>query len=180
MEPQRKPLAAAILTAGALAGSAAAQTASVTTAPAPCEEEIYRAFDFWIGDWDVFDSGGNRAGENTITVEEGGCLLVERWRGAAGTTGQSYNFYDPARKQWRQLWVAPAATIDYAGGIDGAGAMVLEGEIAYRNGTAFPFRGTWTLEKGGDVVQHFQQYNPETDEWDDWFVGRYVKKIEPP
>lgn len=156
--------------------AACAAPAAAQTAPAACESEIYRAFDFWIGDWDVFDPAGEKAGENSIAAEENGCLLVERWRGAAGTTGQSYNFYDPGLQKWRQLWVAPGAVIDYAGGVDEAGAMVLEGEIAYRNGTAFPFRGTWTLEKDGAVIQHFEQYNPETDEWNDWFIGRYVKK----
>lgn len=179
MQTQQRPLAAAILAAivaaGALAGPAPAQTA-----PAACEGGTYRAFDFWIGEWDVFDPAGEKAGENSITIEENGCLLVERWRGADGSTGQSYNFYDPGREQWRQLWVAAGSTIDYAGGIDEAGAMVLEGEIAYRNGTAFPFKGTWTLAKDGAVIQHFQQYNPETDEWDDWFIGRYVKKPPTP
>jgi hypothetical protein len=28
------------------------------TPPAPCAAPVYRQFDFWVGDWDVFEVGG--------------------------------------------------------------------------------------------------------------------------
>ncbi|MFQ5563692.1 MAG: hypothetical protein ACE5FO_09000, partial [Parvularculaceae bacterium] len=95
---------------------------------------INRAFDFWTGDWEVYNLKGEKAGENSITIEENGCLLVERWKGSGGGTGQSYNFVDLATGEWRQVWVSAGATIDYSGGLNEEGAMVLEGEISYRNG----------------------------------------------
>ncbi|MEO1136928.1 MAG: hypothetical protein AAFW68_10040, partial [Pseudomonadota bacterium] len=55
----------------------------------PCDALEYRAFDFWIGEWEVFNQDGSKAGENSIRREEYGCLLVERWTGASGSTGQS-------------------------------------------------------------------------------------------
>lgn len=155
------------------------QAASAQTSDAPppgCDAEIYRAFDFWAGEWEVFNTEGKRAGRNSISIEENGCLLVERWQGAGGGTGQSYNFYDPGMEKWRQVWVARGATIDYAGGLNEDGAMVLEGEIAYRNGRTAPFKGTWVLQDDGSVRQHFQQYNAETEKWDDWFIGIYRKE----
>ncbi|WP_084419863.1 hypothetical protein [Henriciella litoralis] len=164
-----------------MAGGAAAQDDATSeasqTRPVPCEGEPYRDFDFWIGEWNVTGPDGQIAGKNAITSEESGCLIVERWTGASGGTGQSYNFYDPGLAQWRQVWVAPGATIDYAGGLNGAGAMVLEGEISYRGGATFPFRGRWTPNEDGSVTQAFEQYNPETDVWDDWFTGTY-RQIE--
>ena len=55
--------------------------------------------------------------------------------------------------------------------------MKLEGEIAYQTGgTRAPFTGEWSLNADGSVTQHFEQYNPETDAWDDWFTGVYVRK----
>lgn len=167
--------AAAILASSAVVQTTAAQTEEAAPPPS-CDAEIYRAFDFWAGDWEVFNPEGEKAGENSITIEENGCLLVEHWQGARGGTGQSYNFYDPGMEKWRQVWVARGATIDYAGGLDADGAMVLEGEIAYRNGNKLPFKGTWTLQDDGSVRQHFQQYNAETEEWGDWFIGVYRKK----
>ncbi|MEQ9317163.1 MAG: hypothetical protein RLN72_15020 [Henriciella sp.] len=141
----------------------------------PCDSEPYRAFDFWLGDWTVSGPGGQVAGTNSITSEEGGCLIVERWSGAQGSTGQSYNYYNPVSGMWRQVWVSGGALIDYEGGLNQRGEMVLEGKIDYHNGDSFPFRGQWTPNQDGSVTQAFQQYNPETDSWDDWFTGIYRK-----
>lgn len=146
--------------------------------PNPCDAAEYRAFDFWLGEWEVFDTQGNRAGANTISLEEYGCLLLEKWTNIQGGTGQSYNFYDPGLKKFRQVWVSRGATIDYAGGLNDDGAMFLEGEIHYHNGTNAPFRGTWTPLDDGSVKQHFQQYDDESEEWADWFVGIYKKKAD--
>lgn len=171
----RRPIAICTALAALMTGSNAL---AQQERPAPCAEDVYRAFDFWQGVWDVTTPDGKTAGTNTISSQEGGCLLLEEWESAGGGTGQSYNFYDPGLKKWRQIWVSGAATIDYAGNLNDAGEMVLEGEIAYRNGTLFPFRGTWTLNEDGSVRQYFQQFNPETDEWDDWFTGIYQKQSD--
>jgi hypothetical protein len=138
-----------------------------------CTQPHHAAFDFWIGHWEVFTPDGTKAGENRITREEGGCLLVERWAGAQGSTGQSYNYFDNETRNWRQVWVSAGATINYEGGLNEAGEMVLEGTIGYPDGRTAPFRGTWTLLENGDVRQHFEEYSAESDTWTDWFVGLY-------
>ncbi|MEM8770499.1 MAG: hypothetical protein AAGD92_02510 [Pseudomonadota bacterium] len=147
-----------------------------TPQPSPCQGDQYRAFDFWLGEWDVFTPNGQKAGVNKITSEEQGCLILERWTSAAGGTGQSYNYYDPGMKKWRQIWVNRDITIDYSGGLNDAGKMTLEGEIAYRNGTTAPFKGVWTLQNDGTIRQHFEQYNAQSDEWQAWFTGIYKKR----
>lgn len=148
---------------------------------APCSADIFHQFDFWVGDWDVTTPDGKRAGENSITKEEGGCLLVERWNGAGGSTGQSYNFVDLETGQWRQVWVSPGTTIDYTGGLNAEGAMVLEGTIGYGEGNpgnGAEFRGTWTPNEDGSVTQHFQQFDAVKGEWTDWFIGVYRRKAQ--
>lgn len=147
-----------------------------------CAEAPFRDFDFWLGTWDVKTVQGQVAGINRITSEEGGCLIVERWSGAGGGTGQSYNYVDRDTGNWRQVWVSSAFTIDYSGGLDETGAMVLEGRIAYsanpeNNG---PFRGKWTLREDGTVEQAFHQQNPKNGEWMPWFTGIYTKIEETP
>ena len=144
-------------------------------APA-CTDDIYRAFDFWLGEWEVFDINGDKAGDNRITSQENGCLLLEEWTSAQGVTGQSYNFYDTGLEKWRQVWVSVHGSIDYSGDLNEDGAMVLEGESAYRTGVVAPFRGTWTLQEDGSVRQHFEQYDAEKEEWVDAFIGIYRKK----
>ena len=145
-------------------------------APPSCEGDVYDDFNFWLGEWDVATPDGQVAGTNSITKAEDGCLIIERWTGAQGSTGQSYNFYDTGLQEWRQVWVARGATIDYAGKLTEDGEMRLEGKIAYRNGTTAPFRGSWAAEADGSVTQRFQQFNSQTDRWDDWFTGIYRPK----
>jgi hypothetical protein len=145
-----------------------------------CADAPFRDFDFWVGTWDVRSPTGQVLGVNRITTEEDGCLLVERWTGASGGTGQSYNYVDRDTGTWRQVWVSAAFTIDYSGGLDSDGAMLLEGRIAYAGNPANngPFRGRWTLREDGTVKQSFDQYSIQTETWVPWFVGLY-SKIEP-
>lgn len=155
--------------------------ALIQPAPPPaCEGAPYDDFDFWVGSWDVYDTNGKLAGRNVISEEEGGCLLIERWTKTGGGTGQSYNYYDLETESWRQIWVSRGITINYEGGLDDEGQMILKGNIAYRQqpGIATPFKGKWTPNDDGSVSQSFYQYNTETEEWDSWFIGEYRRAEE--
>jgi hypothetical protein len=178
---------------GAIAavGCATAQTTAGQPAPAPaaatqqkpCTAPVFDDFDFWVGEWDVVDKAtGKVAGVNSIRKEEYGCLLVERWTSVGGITGQSYNFVDLETQKWRQVWVSAGATIDYAGGLNDKGQMILEGTIGYGAGAAgngAKFRGTWTPNADGTVTQRFEQYDDAKKTWSDWFVGVYTRKKAP-
>ncbi len=141
-------------------------------------DEGFSAFDFWVGDWDVYvdsSNDSNLVGSNTIEKLENGCALMETWAGAGGSSGISVNYYNPVRDEWRQLWVSAGEyAIDIVGGLTD-GSMVLLGEIYnYGSNETFEFRGTWTPNRDGSVRQFFEQYNDETEVWDSWFDGRYV------
>ncbi|MEO0467011.1 MAG: hypothetical protein AAF216_10765 [Pseudomonadota bacterium] len=167
-------LAAALAASLIFASPLAAQDEAQAPPPNPCESGPYTQFDFWVGHWDVHDSEGILQGHNLITKEENGCLVLERWTSVTGSTGQSYNYYDPGIDAWRQVWVSQGITIDYKGGVDASGAMVLFGDIAYRSGARYPFTGRWELLDDGAVKQSFQQYNPDAADWVDWFTGYYT------
>jgi tetratricopeptide (TPR) repeat protein len=144
----------------------------------PCEyDQRYRQFDFWIGDWEVFMADGRRAGSNSISKSESGCLLLESWSGASGGSGTSMNFFDAKQGQWVQVWVSGDATlIDIRGGMD-EGSMVLTGTIQdAANPDGAPFRGTWTLLDDGRVRQFFEQGSAAEDVWTPWFEGFYVRQ----
>ena len=174
----RTPFACIVL-AGLACLTAPAGAQETPPSETACHGAPYDAFDFWLGDWDVYaitddGIGAEPAGRNVITAEESNCLILERWAAASGPTGQSYNFFDPARDEWRQLWVSSGVVIDYAGGLTQDGAMHLEGRIAYRTGRVTDFRGTWTPQHDGTVIQAFQEYDAEDNVWRDWFTGLYV------
>lgn len=144
----------------------------------PCEfDPKHRAFDFWIGEWDVADAHGTPQGVNSITKQENGCVLIEKWAGAGGSSGMSMNFYDPAREKWVQQWVgADGGFINIAGGMKD-GSMVLVGKIrALGSDQSLPFRGTWTLLDDGRVRQFFEQSSDEGKTWAPWFEGFYTRK----
>ena len=149
---------------------------SALAQPTPCSSKPYADFDFWLGSWQVHSQDGQLQGSNTISKEEGNCLVIERWRSAAGGTGQSYNYYNPASKAWNQLWVSQGAIIDYSGHSPEPGVMQLTGEIYYQaDGRTAPFKGTWTLRADKSVLQEFREQNVETGEWSEWFTGVYTR-----
>ena len=145
--------------------------------PATCENEPeYSQFDFWLGTWDVY-VGDQKAGENTISKEEGGCLVLEKWTDVAGGTGQSYNYYNPETKKWRQVWVSNYMTIDYEGGLLEDGSMELNGYITYfHNGQTRKLLGRWTPQDDGTVRQYFEQFDDEKGEMVPVFTGIYHRK----
>lgn len=156
----------------------AASSAQNQQPPAPiCQTTSeFRAFDFWVGEWSVFDTTGTQAGQNRIESRENGCVLVEHWTSASGGTGMSMNWFDNVSGKWRQVWVANGYNIDIVGGPDAAGAMVLVGTLHnYRQGQSSDFRGTWTPNQDGSVRQLFEQKD-STGTWQVWFDGKYVRR----
>lgn len=145
-----------------------------------CETmKSFNDFDFWLGEWNVYSNDDARQlqGTNTITKHHKNCLIIENWTNLQGGTGSSMNYYDAVEDQWRQLWVAGGYSIDYTGGLNESGAMVLSGKINYyKTGKSNAFRGTWTPNADGSVRQFFEQQDPESQEWAVWFDGLYVKK----
>ncbi|MHA1543810.1 MAG: hypothetical protein ACTSU8_01600 [Alphaproteobacteria bacterium] len=174
-----KTLAAAAFLAALGAPALAQQTATTPPAPLPfCENNPgFGDWDFWVGDWNVYSNDGKRVfqGTNSITRHYNDCLLMENWMSAGGNGGFSINYFNPVKDEWRQVWVANGYSIDYTGGLNEDGAMVLEGFIyGYRPNATTPFRGTWSKLEGTDVRQFFEIHNAE-GEWTTWFDGLYVR-----
>lgn len=163
-----------------LAGFAA--PAVIAQAPPPaCTGDVHDDFDFWVGEWNVYaPDDGPYLGHNSITKHNGGCLIMEHWVGAGGNPGDSINIYDPLTQAWRQVWMSNGWYIDYSGGLNEDGAMVLEGEsYTMATETRSAFRGTWTLQADGSVSQFFEQADAEGN-LQPVFMGIYVRKDADP
>ena len=139
-----------------------------------CDGAEHRAFDFWLGDWDV--TGANKIHtHNAITREYDGCVIHERYTGAQGSTGESLNVFDAARKVWHQTWVDSQGTLLLLeGGLRGSD-MVLEGESIGKDGRAAKQRITWTPNADGTVRQHWESANPDGT-WKTAFDGLYRRR----
>ena len=171
MSPNRlRQMLPALLAIGALV-----LPAGLTAQTRACTGAEHRQFDFWVGEWDVYNNAnGNLAGRNRIELRENGCVLVENWTSSSGGTGMSMNYYDSLTEKWRQVWIASNYSIDIVGTLNEVVAMALEGQLHnYRFSQSFEFRGTWTPHEDGTVRQFFEQKDPESGEWRVWFDGRY-------
>jgi hypothetical protein len=162
--------------AGSAPPAAAAPAASTN---GPCAAAEFRQFDFWAGHWDVADGDGKAAGRNHVTIEERGCVLVERWKSVAGNTGLSVNFYDPQSKTWTQQWIGLGILLRMTGGLRD-GSMMLEGPLQYLGtGKLTLLRGTWAALPDGRMRQHFQESADDGKTWQEWFDGYYRRVASP-
>ncbi|WP_304075704.1 hypothetical protein [Maricaulis maris] len=152
------------------AGTASAQQA----APPVCGQDVapYSDFDFVIGEWDFFAADGQQIGTQTYSRREAGCLVVEDWSTFDGGTGTGMTFVDPATGHWRQVWMSPRFHIDYSGGLDETGAMVLEGRLhSNADGSEMQVRGVWAPQEDGSVRQEFWVRPDDRSDWAPLFVG---------
>ncbi len=120
-----------------------------------CCTEDHKAFDFWLGAWEVTLPNGNKAGNNLIEKIQGGCVLRENWTGANGNyTGTSYNFYNAGTGLWEQLWLDRSGTILKLKGQRTGNQMILESdETVNEDKSVSVQRITWTLRDDGKVRQ---------------------------
>jgi hypothetical protein len=142
---------------------------------AACDSPEHRAFDFWLGDWDVKTPDGKVAGTNSITKHYNDCVLREQYNTPNGFSGESFNTYDVGRKVWHQTWVDNANSLLLLEGGIRDGNMVLEGETTGAEAKITKHRITFTPNEDGSVRQFWQSTNAK-GEWKTAFDGIYTRK----
>jgi len=93
--------------AAALAACLGGPARSSASPPDRCSASEHRQFDFWAGDWDVFEVNNRDSVVAHARVERilEGCALREVYDGRNGLSGQSLSIYDAGRGLWHQSWV---------------------------------------------------------------------------
>jgi hypothetical protein len=147
---------------------------TVPQMPMRCDAPQYRQLDFWVGVWNV-TSSGKQAGTNQVTQEESGCLVHEHWSGAAGGTGQSFNFYDRTDDRWHQVWVSSTGTTLFLSGQYADGKLVYVGVAPGPNGAPSQQRLTFFHNADGTVRQLWET-SSDRKQWQTVFDGLYVRK----
>jgi hypothetical protein len=138
----------------------------------PCAAPEHRQFDFWVGDWDVFEraNAGQRVARAQVSLILDACVLLEEYSGADGHQGKSFSLYDRATHSWRQTWVTNRGEVlDIHGGLGPDGAMVLSGFDRDPAGAPRAVRGRWELESGGGVREIAERQVAGAREWTPWF-----------
>jgi len=136
---------------------------------ASCSAAEHRQFDFWLGDWDAFDTDNPTTSVARVRVTNllDGCVVHEDYQDTNGLKGQSFNIYDASRKTWHQSWVTNRGQLLALEGSFKAGEMVLTGvEVAGEKRKLA--RGTWTPVKGG-VREIGVKSADDGKTWQPWF-----------
>lgn len=151
-------------------------TLSITATAGPCDTPEHRAFNFWLGDWQVHTPDGKLAGHNLVETRYHGCVVHEQYTSAGSKfRGESLNIYDASRKVWHQTWVDTSGQLLVLEGGIRDGKMVLEGETTNTDGTVLKQRITWTPNADGSVRQ-FWESGDKSGRWTTVFDGLYTHK----
>jgi hypothetical protein len=143
--------------------------ANAEEAPPPaCTSAAHRALDFWIGEWDAYNTGTETlAGRSSIKSEDAGCVITEHWTSArAAFSGRSLNLYDASSGKWRQFWADSFGDMtDFKGeAIESGVRFVAEGDVSPDERAPHIARMTLTRNADGSVRQ-IGETSPDGAAW---------------
>jgi tetratricopeptide (TPR) repeat protein len=142
----------------------------------PCiYSDSARQFDFWIGEWDVFNPQGQKAGTSLIQQIADGCGILENWSGTLGGTGKSINFYDPATGHWYQYWIGANGMPSRYDGVYSDSAMRYEGEAQSAAGKVRTRLTFFNLD-ANTVRQLAERSGDDGKTWTTSYDFKYVRK----
>ncbi len=142
-----------------------------------CCDETHKQFDFWAGNWNVYDTLDQLIGKNQIVHLEDHCILNENWVGGKGSTGKSYNYFDKSDSTWNQVWIDNKGNPLVLKGNWNGESMILKGKLIegqniryYRNVVS------WTPNKDGSVIQLWEIRDENDNVLKTIFKGIYKKQ----
>lgn len=73
-------------------------------------------FDFWVGDWNVYNTQEQKVGESKIEKILKDAVILENWFGGTGYVGKSFNHFNMDKNKWIQYWADQNSTGTYFAG----------------------------------------------------------------
>jgi hypothetical protein len=140
-----------------------------------------RAFDFWLGDWDVYatQSPTFKTGFNRITKAAEGCVIVENWEAVGPHSGMSINYFDPFDKKWKEKWAGSGQDVqDFFDGEYVDNAMRFKFIGRNPDGTTFTGRLTFTNMEPGKVRQHSERTDDGGKTWQTNYDFTYIRRSD--
>jgi hypothetical protein len=136
--------------------------------PRHCQTGSHHQFDFWLGQWDVFERGGQtKAADVRVETVLDGCALREEYSDPQGVTGTSLSSYDTKTGHWQQTWINSHGQLLVIQGTLEGRSMVFSGWR--HDGTAERLvRARWTPE-GRNVRETADTSADGGKTWTPWF-----------
>jgi hypothetical protein len=145
----------------------------------PCQKNPdYQLLNFWIGNWDVQDPGGQKVGSNKIEKILGGCVVLENWAEMDGHEGKSFFYFDIPTKKWKQVWVEDSGGMKEKTFVQKFhdGGVRFQGNVQIRDGSMILDRTTLTPKDQNHVRQVIEISRDEGQNWKTVFDAIYVRK----
>lgn len=159
-----------------IASAAQTSSAQAPTPPPACAGPEHRQFDFWVGEWDVSQTGKTDiVASSRIERLHGGCVIRERWMPRTAEGGSSLNHYDKSQRRWRQIWIDSVnSRVEFEGGLVGD-TMVLTGFWKNANGLDKDglVRMSYSRAKDGAVRQFGEISTDHGVNWSPFFDLTY-------
>ncbi|WP_445748795.1 hypothetical protein [Polaribacter sp.] len=141
-----------------------------------CSGEKYNQFDFWEGNWKVYDKEGDLVGTNKVVKLQNNCVLQENWVSKLSqNTGTSYNYYNPKDDTWNQIWIDNSGFIMNLKGRFKDGKMTLKSDLIEANPRSFANQITWKKNKDNTVTQIWTTVDEKGKVIYEIFYGIYKK-----
>ncbi|CAM1343786.1 hypothetical protein [Tenacibaculum amylolyticum] len=142
-----------------------------------CTSPEYQQFDFWVGDWNVYDVNNKLIGTNTILAMPNACAIQENWTSQNNASlGTSYSYYDNTDKKWHQLWIDNKGYVLATKGKFEGNKMILSSDLVTSSKGDYYNRITWIHNADGTVTQIWDFVSPKNKILREAFRGIYKKK----
>lgn len=143
-----------------------------------CCTATHHEFDFWLGEWTVYDVNGKIVGTNTITKEYTNCVLKEEWKSSSKNRGTSYNYYNLSDKTWNQVWIDNSGFNLTLKGNYINNEMVLTSPLTKNDKGNYYNQITWRKNEDGSVTQTWNVLNVNYQKVSEAFKGIYKKNVK--
>ena len=150
----------------------------------PCTNDpVYRQFDFWIGEWEVYGKNGKKAGDSKIDLILDSCIILENWKSANAFNGlfyagKSFNTFNSVSKQWQQTWVDNAGgTTEFLEGHYENNKMIFKTKPFPASSDTTAVRRLTFYNLGPDKVRQYSEISKDNEKtWSPEYDLEYRRK----
>lgn len=142
----------------------------------PCSSQEYSQFNFWVGNWDVYDTQNKLIGHNKVVQVPNACAIQENWTSKTSKSkGTSYNYYNKVDNSWNQVWVDNSGFSLTLKGTYNDNRMTLKSSIIKSNKGDYYNQIIWTKNNDGSVMQVWNYIDERQTIIKEVFKGIYKK-----
>lgn len=142
----------------------------------PCSTKEYKQFNFWIGNWNVYNIKNQLIGTNKVVKMPNACAIQENWSSTSGASkGTSYNYYNTKDKSWNQLWIDNAGgSLVLKGGYKN-NQMIMKSSLLQGKKGKYYNKLTFTKKNDGSIIQVWELIDANNKVLKELFRGIYKK-----